>query len=155
MSKRKLVSTIALPLIGGSIAGYLSTKSARKKYERLDTPRFSPPGWVFPVVWTSLYTMMGTAKYQFDQVPKSPILQKRGSLAYQTQLSLNYLWSFLFFKWNVRGAAFVEASLLWSAVIVSTSYFYQQSKLAGSLMVPYILWVSFALVLNYKMWQMN
>lgn len=98
---------------------------------------------------------MGTAKYQFDQVPKSPKLQKQGSLAYQSQLSLNFLWSFLFFRWNMRGTAFIEASLLCSAVIVSTYFFYQKSKWAGTLMIPYILWVSFALVLNYRTWRMN
>ena len=153
--RKKLLSTIALPLIGGSVAGYLSTRNAKKKYIKLDTPEFSPPAWVFPTAWTSLYTMMGTAKYQFDQQPKTSSLQKQGDIAYNTQLSLNFLWSFLFFRWNLRGTALMEASLLWSAVAVTTYYFYQKSKLAGMLMIPYILWVSFALVLNYKTWERN
>lgn len=154
-NNRSLLTTMAIPLIGGSFAGFLATRRARKTYKKLEKPKFSPPGWVFPIMWTTLYTTMGIAKYVFDQKEKSSALQKKGDIAYDSQLALNFLWSFLFFKWRLRGTAFVEASMLWSAIVVSTYYFTQKSKVASSLMIPYVLWVSFALILNYKTWIQN
>ena len=155
MDKRKLFSTIAIPLIGGSLVGYFATRKAKKKYRRLDTPDVAPPNWVFPVAWTTLYTTMGFAKYDFDRKNESPSLQNQTNIAYSTQLGLNFLWSLLFFRWNLRGAALAEATLLWSAIAVTTYHFSKKSKLAASLMIPYILWTSYALFLNYKTWEMN
>src|SRR5690625_5759921 len=66
-SKWRLSGTITLPLVGGTIAGMLATRSAKKKYRHLRMPKFAPPSWVFPVAWTSLYALMGVAKYQYDR----------------------------------------------------------------------------------------
>lgn len=154
-NKWKLAASIAIPVIGGSILGTLATKPAKEKYKKLDQPSFAPPGWVFPVAWTTLYTTMGIAKYIFDQKPHVKKVDKFGDAAYSTQLGLNFLWSFLFFRWNLRGTAFIEAALLWSAVTLTTYYFYKKSKIAGMLMIPYIGWVTFALGLNYSIWQLN
>lgn len=154
-NKWKLAASIAIPVIGGSILGGLATKSAKEKYGKLEQPSFAPPGWAFPVAWTTLYTTMGIAKYIFDQKPSIKNIDKYGDVAYSTQLGLNFLWSFLFFKWNLRGTAFIEAALLLSAVTLTTYFFYKKSKVAGSLMIPYIGWVSFALGLNYSIWQLN
>ncbi|AOV07463.1 TspO/MBR family protein [Sporosarcina ureilytica] len=154
-NKWKLVTSIAIPLIGGTIAGTLATKSAKAKYQNLQTPSFAPPSWVFPVAWTSLYTLMGVAKHQFDKQPKTSNLQTGGNATYTTQLGLNFLWSFLFFRWNLRGTALVDASLLWTAVTLNTYYFYRGSKLAGSLMIPYTGWTTYAVALNYATWKMN
>src|SRR5699024_1823093 len=151
----RLAASVAVPLIGGTTAGTLATKSAKRKYHRLDTPRFSPPSWVFPVAWTSLYVTMGTAKYLFDKEKKPAALQQQANMTYSVQLGRNYLWSFLFFRWNLRGTAFIEAAMLWSAVTLNTYYFYRKSRLAGTLMIPYIAWVSFALALNYVVWKDN
>lgn len=111
-NKWKLAATIAVPVVGGTIAGTLATRSAKSKYQKLNLPKFSPPSWVFPVAWTGLYTTMGIAKYQFDKQAKTNRLQKRGNIFYSTQLGLNFLWSFLFFRWNLRGTAFLEVALL-------------------------------------------
>lgn len=154
-SKWKSIATVAVPLIGGTIAGALANRSSKTKYKKLETPNFAPPGWVFPVAWTSLYTTMGVAKYQFDQKPKTRSNQTYGNSAYIAQLSFNFMWSFLFFRWNLRGTALVDAMLLWTAVVLNTYYFYRESKLAGSLMLPYVCWTTYAVALNYATWKMN
>ena len=154
-NKWKLVASIAFPLVGGTIAGTLATSSAETKYRNLQTPNFAPPSWVFPVAWTSLYTMMGVAKYQFDKQSKTIEQQSSGNVAYTTQLGLNFIWSFLFFRWNLRGTALVDATFLWTAVILNTYYFYRKSKTAGTLMIPYVGWSTYAVALNYATWQMN
>lgn len=154
-NKLKLVASIAVPLIGGTIAGALATKSAKVKYRNLQTPNFAPSSWAFPVAWTSLYILMGIAKYQFDKQPKTNNLQTAGNVTYTTQLGLNFSWSFLFFRWNLRGTALVDASLLWMAATLNTYYFYRGSKLAGSLMIPYTGWMTYAVALNYATWNMN
>ena len=154
-NKWKLAASIAVPLVGGTIAGTLATKSAKAKYKNLKQPSFAPPSWAFPVAWTSLYILMGTAKHQFDQQPKTNHLQTRTDITYRTQLGLNYLWSFLFFRWNLRGTALVDASLLLTAVTLNTYYFSRKSKIAGSLMIPYAAWTSYAVALNYATWKLN
>lgn len=154
-NKWKVATTIAVPLIGGTSAGTLATRSAKSKYQNLETPKFAPPNWTFPVAWTSLYTTMGIAKYQFDKQPKTSELQTGSNIVYTTQLGFNFLWSFLFFRWNLRGTALVDATLLWATVILNTYYFYRNNKMAGSLMVPYVGWTTYAVALNYATWQMN
>lgn len=153
--KWKLAGTVAVPLIGGTIVGTLANKASKHKYKKLDTPDFAPPGWVFPIAWTTLYTTMGIAKYKFDKTPKDPNIQTAGSTTYITQLCFNFMWSFLFFKWNLRGIALVDAILLWITVILNTYYFYKENKLAGTLMLPYIGWTTYAVALNYATWKMN
>lgn len=154
-NKWKLIKTIAIPLVGGTLAGALATQAAKKKYQHLETPKFAPPSWTFPVAWTSLYAMMGFAKYQFDLATKADDTQTKGNIVYSTQLGLNYLWSFLFFRWNMRGTALVESLLLSASVNLNTYYFYRNNKLAGSLMLPYAGWVTYAVALNYATWNMN
>jgi tryptophan-rich sensory protein len=154
-NKWRLAASVAVPLVGGTISGVLATRYAKAKYRNLRPPGFAPPGWVFPVAWTSLYTAMGVAKYQFDEEPKTNKLQMNCNTVYTTQLALNYLWSFLFFRWNLRGTALMDAALLWVTVILNTYYFYQKSKIAGSMMIPYTGWVTYAVALNYAIWEMN
>src|SRR5690625_1028166 len=154
-SKWRLVGTIAMPLVGGTITGVLATRSAKKKYRHLNTPKFAAPSWVFPVAWASLYALMGAAKYQYDRSALNRDGQTQANIAYGTQLSLNYFWSFLFFRWQMRGSALVDSVLLWMAININTYYFYKKSKLAGSLMLPYIGWVTYAVGLNYATWDMN
>lgn len=153
--KWKLAASIAVPLVSGTIAGTLATRSAKSKYRNMQTPEFAPPNWVFPVAWTSLYTLMGIAKYQYDKQPKTIDEQTIGNALYSTQLGLNFLWSFLFFRWNLRGTALIEAAFLWSSVSLNTYSFYRTSTTAGSLMVPYVGWTTYAVALNYATWKMN
>lgn len=151
----KLIATVALPVVGGSVLGRVATKDASEKYENFKTPRFSPPSWLFPVAWTSLYTMMGIAKYTFDKKVKPKQRQQMGNFFYYTQLGLNFLWSPLFFKEEKRGIALVDASFLWLAVVSTTSIYNKHSQTAGKLMLPYVGWSAYAMYLNYATWKLN
>lgn len=152
ISKKKLALSILIPVIGGSITGWIANKNAQEKYKKLKQPSFSPPGAVFPIVWTTLYTTMGIAKYRVDQKKKdSPAAVP----LYDLQLGLNFLWSFLFFRWGLRGTALVEITLMLGCITLTAYEFQQVDKTAGALMVPYVGWVAFALGLNYAVWKLN
>src|SRR5699024_4931280 len=106
--KWKLAGTVAVPLIGGTIVGTLANKASKHIYKKLDTPDFPRTGSVFPIEWTNLYTTMRIEKYKFDKTPKDPNIQTSGSTTYITQLCFNFMWSFLFFKWNLLETALVD-----------------------------------------------
>jgi translocator protein len=123
-------------------------------YESLQKPAWNPPAWLFGPVWTTLYTMMGFAAWT--------VWKKHGftgaSLAltfFVIQLVLNGAWSWIFFGAQSPGWAFVEILILLAVIGITTYMFMEKSKAAGWLMVPYILWVSFATVLTGTIWWMN
>ena len=123
-------------------------------YESINKPDWNPPGWLFGPVWTLLYTLMGIAAWTIWK--KFGFGKAKAALSmFFVQLFLNGLWSQLFFGAQEIGWAFFEIILLLAAIIVTTYLFYQKSVAAGWLMVPYILWVSFATVLNGTIWWMN
>jgi len=152
---KKLAVSVLVPVVGGSIVGALANRDSQEKYAKLKKPSFSPPPWVFPAVWTTLYAMMGIAKYRADEKAKLQDAQVKTLVPYDVQLGLNFLWSFLFFKWGLRGTALVEMAFLLAAVSLTAYEFAKYDKTAGALMVPYIGWVSFALGLNYSIVKLN
>ncbi|MDN7243156.1 TspO/MBR family protein [Planococcus sp. N028] len=152
---KKLAVSVLVPVVGGSIVGALASRNSQEQYDNLKKPSFSPPPWVFPTVWTTLYTMMGVAKYRADEKAKLQEAQSKTSVPYDVQLGLNFLWSFLFFKWRLRGTALVEMAFLLAAITLTAYKFAKYDKTAGLLMVPYIGWVSFALGLNYSIVKLN
>lgn len=123
-------------------------------YDTLIKPDWNPPGWLFGPVWTTLYIIMGVAAWlvwkEFGFKKARPAL-----IAFLIQLGLNGLWSQIFFNLQEPGWAFAEIIVLLAAIIYTTFLFYQKNTAAGWLMVPYILWVSFATVLNGTIWYMN
>lgn len=96
MDYGKLAKSVLVPVVGGSLVGIFATRNSKEIYDKLKKPAFAPPSWTFPVAWTSLYTIMGIAKYRIASKEKE---SKFAELLYDTQLGLNFLWSFLFFKW--------------------------------------------------------
>ncbi len=120
-------------------------------YGSLAKPSFNPPGWVFGPVWTLLYILMGIAVWL--------VWKEQGfSTAvylFMAQLALNALWSYLFFGANKPGLAFLEIILLWVLILLTMILFWRVRTAAGVLFIPYLLWVSFASVLNYSLWRMN
>lgn len=155
VNMKKLMASVLVPVVGGSIIGAIANQHTREKYRKLKKPSFSPPGWVFPVVWTGLYKTMGIAEYRVSAKAKNKAEKKKALIPYEIQLGLNFLWSFLFFKWGMRGTAFVEMAAMLGMITWTTYEFYQVDQLAGHLMVPYIAWVIFALGLNYSIWKQN
>lgn len=142
---KTLIFALLLPLITGALSAAISSKGM-SMYAIMDKPPLSPPAWVFPVVWTILYLMMGIASY--------PILVSDSSekymalVFYAMQLIMNFSWSILFFSWEMYLFAFIWLIIMWVVVIICTRFFFQINKLSGWLMVPYILWLTFAAYLN-------
>lgn len=123
-------------------------------YQSINKPQWNPPTWIFGPVWTLLYAMMGTAAWLIWK--KAGFGGAKIALTlFFVQLFLNGLWSQIFFGQQELGWAFAEIIILWAAIILTTIYFFRQSRIAGWLMIPYILWVTFAGWLNYTIWMLN
>lgn len=141
--------------LGGAFAISKFTEDSMIKYASFNKPWFSPPAIVFPIVWTILYTLMAIAAYRIYQYRKNGD-KTYGALAfYVIQLILNFAWSIIFFKLNLYGLAFIELVILLVFIVITTVKFFKVDKIAGLLMIPYILWVSFAGVLNFFIWMLN
>ncbi|HYE08717.1 MAG TPA: TspO/MBR family protein [Patescibacteria group bacterium] len=149
-----LVFLIALIELGGFISGFLGN-SASAQYMDLVKPALSPPGWVFPVVWTILYFLMAVALYRILLWGSKGKEVGKAVLYFIIQLMLNYLWTIIFFRLNLYGIALLELLMLLLFIILTTIEFCKIDKKAAWLMIPYILWVSFAAVLNYYFWILN
>ncbi|MCF7624924.1 TspO/MBR family protein [Peribacillus castrilensis] len=108
--------------------GYSPQGDSKGIYDKLKKPAFAPPSWTFPVAWTSLYTIMGIAKYRIASKEKE---SKSAELLYDTQLGLNFLWSFLFFKWGLRGTAFIEMAALLTLITLTAFEFYKIDRTSG------------------------
>ena len=152
----KLIISVVLPVMVGWVSSYFTATSVKTWFITLQKPFFNPPSWLFAPVWTILYILMSIA---FFLIWKSNIandnLKKRAIAFYFVQLLLNFFWSVIFFYARQPGWAFAEILVLLLMIIVTTFYFYKISKTAGWLMAPYILWVCFATLLNYSIWQLN
>lgn len=157
----KLLVALVVPQLAGLLGSLFTTSNIPTWYAGLVKPSFNPPSWVFGPVWTILFILMGVSLYLvWTRVPHfwQPGKKKERRLAltvFGAQLALNSLWSILFFGLQSPGAALVEIVVLWAAILVNIILFYRAYKPAGLLLVPYILWVSFAAFLNYSIWQLQ
>ncbi len=152
--KFTLVKCIAIPLAVGGAAALLS-RGGMSLFEELYQPPLSPPGWLFPVVWTILYVLMGISSYL---ILTSGADQKDifGALTlYAYQLTVNFLWPIFFFDFQWYLFSFFWLVLLWILIVLMVICFYRISKPAAWLMVPYLLWVTFAGYLNLGIWLLN
>jgi len=134
--------------------GAVPSLEAAVFYRELDRPDWAPPPSVFGPVWTVLYALMGIAAWRVWRVRGARLSQSALRL-FLGQLGLNALWSWLFFGWRLGGFAFFDILILWVLIAATLVAFWRISRLAGALLVPYWLWVSFAAVLNYRIWQLN
>lgn len=149
----KLIISILIPFLVSAIGGLFTASSVSTWYVTLIKPSFNPPSWVFGPVWTILYLLMGIALYLI-WVAKSKN-KKTSFIAFGTQMFLNALWSVLFFGFHKPLFAFIEIVILWIAILTTIIYFYKINKNAAYLLTPYILWVSFAAVLNLAIFILN
>lgn len=124
-------------------------------YERLRKPAWNPPKWLFPVAWTILYAMVAAAGYLAHEAGGGVAGAPAAMALYALQLVLNAGWSAVFFGMRRPDLALYEVAALWLSILATTIAFFQISSLAGWLMVPYLLWVSFAARLNHKIWRLN
>lgn len=148
-----LVGWLAITFIAAAIGGAAST-NAGDFYTQLVLPDWAPPSSWFGPVWTVLYALMGLASWLVWRV--DGFRKARGALTlFLVQLAPNALWSWLFFGWHLGALAFADILLLCVLIIVTLIAFWRVRVLAGALLVPYLLWVSFASALSYAVWQLN
>ena len=137
-----------------SAVGAAASLQAQSFYGELAQPSWAPPAWLFGPVWTALFTAMGVAAWLVWR--EGGFGERRGALGlFLAQLALNALWSWLFFAWQLGGAAFGDIVVLWILIVLTTLAFWRVRPVAGALLVPYLLWVSFAAALNFALWQLN
>lgn len=151
----KLIVSLLACLAAGFIGSLANTRSIPTWYATLNKPAFSPPNALFALVWTALYLMMALAVFLVWRKGIQSDFVSLGLIVFGIQLVLNTLWSVLFFGLRLPGTAFIEIVFLWLAILATIIIFRKVSPVAAWLMVPYILWVSFAAVLNFPLWQMN
>ena len=145
--RKELIFSLLIPLAVGGISGFLN-RNSMKDFESLNQPPLSPPGWIFPVVWTILYILMGVASYLI-YTSYAPKAQKKNTLtAYGTQLFFNFVWSFLFFGFKFYTFSFIWILIMLALIILTTFLFSKISKPASYFMIPYVLWTAFAAYLN-------
>jgi translocator protein len=150
----RLLVSIALPLAVGIIAGIFTTRAIPDWYATLNRPAFSPPNWIFGPVWTMLYLLMGISLYLVWSEEPSQV-RTFAIAAFVIQLFLNFCWSFLFFRFRLIGVAAAEIILLWLAIVITLFLFYKVRPLAAWLNIPYLLWVTFAAILNSAFYKLN
>lgn len=157
MSKSlKIVIAVIICLAIGYGSGLATQSSITTWYPTLNKPFFNPPNWLFAPVWTLLYVMMGvSAGLVWSKMESVPVLVKKALWVFAIQLILNALWSFLFFGMCNPFLAFIEILLLWLMILETIKLFKPIDPLASKLLIPYLLWVSFATLLNGSIWWLN
>ncbi|MBI2484130.1 tryptophan-rich sensory protein [Candidatus Uhrbacteria bacterium] len=151
----KLIIAIVVSELAGIIGWVFTTPSIAGWYAGLVKPALNPPAWVFGPVWTTLFVLMGVAAFL---VWKKGLDRRDVKIAlgiFVGQLILNTLWSIIFFGLHSPGGALIEIVFLWLAILATIVAFDKISKSAAWLLAPYILWVSFAMYLNYAIWTLN
>jgi len=149
-----LAAFIILCLLVSGIGGAVTAKSVGSWYLSIEKPPFNPPDWVFAPVWTTLYILMAVAGWRVWR-RRHRVHRRHALIMFYVQLTLNLAWSFLFFGFQRIDLAMVEIFVLLAFIIITAIFFWRVDRLAGALFVPYILWVSFAAVLNVSLWVLN
>jgi translocator protein len=151
----KLIASIFICLLAGIIGSVFTYSAIPTWYATLTKPSFNPPNWIFGPVWTFLYITMGIAAFLIWQKGLNQKSAKIAISVFIVQLILNSIWSIAFFGFKSPFAGLVIIILLWITIIVTIIAFSKISTLATVLLIPYILWVSFAGVLNYSIYRLN
>ena len=151
---KTLIVCLAIPLCVGGLSALLS-RGGMQAFSALKKPPLAPPGWVFPVVWTILFLLMGVASY-LVAVSAAPQRTRQGALyLYALQLAVNFFWSPIFFGTGAYLFAFIWLLLLWLLIVLTVRRFAQIRSAAGWLLMPYLAWVTFAGYLNFGIFLLN
>ncbi len=141
-------------IFGNGIGGYFTFVSVETWYQTLNKPNFNPPDWVFGPVWTTLYILMGVSIWLIWKKETSKI-RTISMIIFWVQLFFNIFWTYLFFGIQRIDLGLFEIFFLIFLILINIIYFYKIDKIASYLLVPYVLWVSYASILNYKIWVLN
>jgi len=156
----QLILSLIICQLAGFVGSLFTTPSLPVWYASLNKPSFNPPNGVFAPVWTTLFFLMGLSLYflwrkRATGASANAAGAKFALIFFCAQLALNVFWSILFFGLHAPLAAFVEIIFLWAAILITILRSLKVSRLAAYLLLPYILWVSFAAVLNFFLWKLN
>ena len=151
---KTLIFNLAVPLITGAVSGFL-TRSAMQQYGQLNQPPLSPPSAVFPVVWTTLFLLMGISAYLVTMKRSDGLKSFDLPAVYWIQLIVNFIWPLIFFNLAIYGIALAWLILLIILVIYMIFQFHDITPAAGWLQVPSLLWLIFAGYLNAGIWLLN
>lgn len=151
----KLLGAVLICLAAGAAGAVFTTPAISSWYADLAKPEFNPPSWIFAPVWNTLFILMGVALFLIIKDGFKRPGVKAAAMIFGAQLLLNIFWSVLFFGLKSPGGAMIEIFVLWIFILLTIIKFYKISKAAAYLLIPYILWVSFAAVLNFWIWQLN
>ena len=138
----------------GALSGWLSREGMKVYSETIVQPPLSPPMWVFPVVWTVLFLLLGYGAARIYLAPESP-KRSQGLNLFVAQLIVNFFWSLIFFNAQAFGLAFAWLLLLWVLVLLMVLTFRKVDPVAAWLQVPYLLWLTFAAYLSFGVWYLN
>ena len=148
-----LVGWLVLSFAAAAV-GAVASIQAESFYAQLAQPVWAPPPWVFGPVWTVLYALMGIAAWLVWR--SGGFRNNRQALTlFLLQLAFNAVWSWLFFAWHLGVLSLADILVLWILIVATLVSFWRVRPLAGALLIPYLLWVSFASALNYSLWQLN
>ena len=154
-SQWKFIIAVFICQAVGIVSGLLTQNEMTTWFSSLNKPSWNPPAYLFGPVWTTLYLLMGISLWLVWK-SNAPETQKlRAELTFALQLFLNFMWSILFFNIHSPALAFVDIVLMIVAILMTIGRFARISRLAAWLLVPYLMWVCFATVLNYRIWAMN
>jgi len=151
----KLTISVITCLLAGSIGSFFTTPSIRTWYATIQRPALAPPNWIFGPVWTVLYVLMAVSAFLIWEKGIKKVEVKTSLYVFGIQLALNSLWSILFFGMHSPVLAFIEIIALWLAILLTIVKFYRLSTTAAYLLLPYLIWVSFAAFLNFSFWILN
>ena len=151
---KQFILFLAIPLAVGGLASLLvgGDYSAYATYEK---PPLSPPGWLFPIVWTILYLLMGYASFLVHRADAPPVQKFQALCLYFAQLAVNFAWPLFFFRWQLLLSSFFVLLLLWLLVLVTMRLFSDIRERAGTLLLPYLLWITYAGYLNFGIFRLN
>ncbi len=151
----KLIISLIIPQLAGGLGSYFTIASVKNWYPLLTKPSLNPPAWIFGPVWTTLYLLMGIAAFLIWKKGWGRKDIRKALVVFGLQLVLNATWSIVFFGLQSPALALVNIIMLWLAIVWTMILFYKISKPAMWLLMPYILWVTFASYLNYSIWILN
>lgn len=149
---KSLLALLVATIGAGSLVGFFTQRDSAF-YEELTQPPFAPPGWLFPVAWAILYASMAVAMWLVLREQRRDRFLLLG--LYVTQLAVNLAWPFIFFTLQALGLGFFWLLLLWLLAGIMLWQFFRQSRIAGFLLIPYQLWLTFAAVLNFCLARLN
>ena len=151
----KLIVSITICLFAGFLGSFFTIPAIPTWYATLAKPSFAPPNWLFFPVWTTLFVMMGISLYLVWRRGLEGQQVKNALVIFAVQLILNVLWSAAFFGLRSPLSGLIEISILWISIAFTIMIFMKISRTAGLLLIPYIIWVSFAAILNFMIWRLN